>query len=72
MDRGKKCNYCNSLITSSDKVCSFCGYQQRGYNQGFRMFAIVVAIIIIIFTFWGTRKIPQDQALSHTQIHYKN
>lgn len=72
MDKGKKCNYCNSLITSNDKVCSFCGYQQREYNQGFRMFAIVVAIIIIIFTFWGTRQISQDQAVSYNQNHYKN
>lgn len=69
MDQGKKCNYCNSLIASNDYICSFCGYRQRGYNQGFRIFAIVVAITIIMFTFWGTRKVPQENLIPANKIH---
>jgi hypothetical protein len=68
MDKGKNCNYCNSLITSKDYVCSFCGYRQGGYNKGFKVFAIIIALIIISFTFWGTRQIPHEQISSTSHI----
>lgn len=71
MDKSKKCSYCNSLISITDGTCSFCGYRQRGYNQGFRIFAIVIAVIIIVFTFWGTRQIPQDHQIPVSKIHIK-
>lgn len=71
MDKGKKCSYCSSLITSNDTVCSFCGYRQHGSNQGFRIFAIIIAVIIIMLTFWGIRQAPQDYkpSANHTYTH---